>query len=86
MKNTLLISDSVVGSLCRELEFIWKRSKAINSSLANCNDKLLKRRLEEELANHKVRKDELFSISSLFTEKRPNNLSSLFLIELFKRF
>ncbi len=86
MENTLLISDSLIGSLCRELEYIGKRSKAINSSLANCNDKFLKRRLEEELKNHRARKDELFSISSLFVNKNPGNLSSLFLLELFKRF
>ena len=58
MKNTLLVSDSLIGSLCRELEFIKQRTEVINNSLVNCNDRQLKKRLNEELEGHKARKEE----------------------------
>ena len=86
MKNTLSISDSLIGSLCRELDFIRNRYRSINLSLTYCRDKYLKRRLFKELEVLEARKDELSSISSLFSESKESvDLSSLFLIELCKR-
>ncbi len=85
MKNTLLVSESLVGSLCKEVEFIRQRVKIIKGSLFNCHDKILKRRLEVELESHNQRKSELLSITNSLVKNNREDLSNLFLIELFNR-
>ncbi len=84
MKKTLLLSDSLIGSLCREIDFIRTRYKAINSLLIYCKDKSLRTRLFNELDALITRKNELSSISSLFNKDKLN-LSNQFLLELCKR-
>tara|TARA_B100000131_G_C17850201_1_gene505600 strand:+ start:84 stop:347 length:264 start_codon:yes stop_codon:yes gene_type:complete len=86
MEKTYSVSESLVGSLCKEIEFIRKKTRFIRDSLINCNDKSLKIRLLQELETHKNRRNELFSISSLLkSQKSSDNLSSLFLMELYRR-
>lgn len=86
MEKALLISDSLVGSLCKEIEFISERTKFIKNSLLNCNDQSLKSRLLQQLETYKYRRNEIYSISNLINKQNcSNSLSSLFLLELIKR-
>jgi len=84
--NTLALSDSLIGSLCRELEFIKQRYMAVNSSLNLCKNNLLKSRLDNELTSLRARKEEINKIACQFVDKnKSSSLSILFLIEMCRR-
>ena len=77
-------SESIVLSLCKEIEYIKIRSKNIQTSLNTCqNKKLLKRlRLEQEKLNENRLK--ILRISeNMF--KNSEELSFEFLLEITKR-
>ena len=78
-------SESLVTSLCREVEFIRVRSKNISQSLRFCQNDTLSKRLLMELDKHQKRCMSIFLFSKDLITKRKNNLSVLFLIETTER-
>ena len=55
MNHIINHSDSVLSSLCREIEQINLRSDSINNSLIHCKNDLLSNRLKNELSQLKIR-------------------------------
>ena len=84
-KNLFSYSDSIVSSLCKEIEFIKIRSKNINSSLKTCQNKSLTKRLKIELERLNINRLKILSISESMYEIKSNNLSLEFLLEITKR-
>ena len=78
-------SDSVVISLCREIEFIKIRSKNINISLKTCHNKILSKRLKIELDKLNRKRIKILSISESMFKSNSKDLSLEFLLEITKR-
>ena len=78
-------SESIVFSLCKEIEFIKIRSENINNSLKTCQNKMLSKRLMLELDNLNKNRQKILSISEAMFKKNSQNLSFEFLLELTKR-
>ena len=85
MKNTITISDSLIGSLCREIELIRSRSKHIIYSLNHCKDDILRKRLVFELIKLIERRQELKDISNTFLRDSKSSISKLLFFELCNR-
>ena len=86
MKVTLETSESLIGSLCREMEYIRNRYLIIKAVLKTAKDTYLKERLNLELDNLLSRKDELISVTKgLQSTSEEGNLSILFLMEICQR-
>ncbi len=83
-KNLFTCSESVVLSLCKEIEYIKNRSKNINRSLKTCHNKSLSKRLYLELDRLNKNRLKILNISeSMF--KYSQGLSFEFLLELTRR-
>ena len=78
-------SESIVLSLCKEIEYIKSRSENINSSLKTCHNKNLSKRLRLELDKLKKNRLKILSISKNLLKKNSNELSFEFLLEITKR-
>ena len=78
-------SESIVLSLCKEIEYIKSRSKNINYSLKTCQNKLLSKRLKEELNKLSKNRLKILNISENLFNKNCNELSFEFLFEITKR-
>ena len=78
-------SDSIVFSLCKEIEFIKIRSKNINISLKTCHNKSLSKRLNIELDKLNRNRLKILSISEKMYKKKSQDLSLEFLLEITKR-
>ena len=78
-------SESLVLSLCKEIEYIKSRSKNINSSLKNCNNKSLSKRLRLELEKLNQNRLKILTISENMFKNNTQNLSFEFLLEITKR-
>ena len=78
-------SESIVLSLCKEIEFIKIRSKNINNSLRTCHNKMLSKRLRLELDKLNKNRQKILTISEGMFKKNSHNLSFEFLLELTKR-
>ncbi len=63
MKTKFSTSDSVIGSLCRELEKITNRSESINYSINHCQSKSLILRLKKELNELRERRSYINNIT-----------------------
>ena len=85
MKNLESNSESLVLSLCNEIEYIKNRSKNINHSLNSCQNKVLSTRLKLELNKLKTKRDLIFNTSKELFSRNYNDLSFEFLFELSKR-
>ncbi len=85
MNKSLLISDSLIGGLCREIDYIRNRYNSISNSLSNCKDKIVKQSLGKELLTLKNRRIELINISNKVCSTTNSSLSKLFLYELCNR-
>ncbi len=85
MYKSLTISDSLIGGLCREIDYIRQRYKNVSISLTISKDKSLRKRLLDEIFNLQNRREELIKISSSFYEYRETSISICFLYELCKR-
>ncbi|AAP99927.1 MULTISPECIES: hypothetical protein [Prochlorococcus] len=85
MYNSLTISDSLIGSLCREIDYIRERYKQVTNSLQNCKNQLLKVRLDKEITELKHRQSELQHISNEFINNAELSISKQFLYELCQR-
>ena len=78
-------SESIVLSLCKEIEYIRNRSKNINNSLKTCHNKILSRRLKLELEKLNKNRLKILNISQNMFKKNSNDLSFEFLLEITKR-
>ncbi len=78
-------SESLVLSLCKEIEYIKIRSKNINSSLRNCNNKSLSKRLRLELEKLNQNRLKILTISESMFKNNSQDLSFEFLLEITKR-
>ena len=78
-------SESIVLSLCKEIEYIRSRSKDINNSLKTCHNKILSKRLILELEKLNKNRLKILNISKNMFEINSNDLSYEFLLEITKR-
>ncbi len=78
-------SESIVLSLCKEIEYIKSRSKNINNSLKTCQNKILSKRLKLELERLNKNRLKIQKISENIFKKHSNDLSFEFLLEITKR-
>ena len=84
-QNLYSYSESIVFSLCKEIEFIKIRSKNINSSLKTCHNKSLSKRLKIELDKLNKNRLKILSISESMFKTNSQDLSIEFLLEITKR-
>ena len=84
-KNLFSYSESIVISLCKEIEFIKIRSKNINSSLKTCHNKSLSKRLNLELDKLNKNRLKILTISESMFKRNSHDLSIEFLLEITKR-
>ena len=84
-QNLYSYSESIVFSLCKEIEFIKIRSKNINSSLKTCHNKSLSKRLKIELDKLNKNRLKILSISESMFKTNSKDLSLEFLLEITKR-
>ena len=85
MYKYLTVSDSLIGSLCREIEYIRQRYKNVLISHSISKDKLLRQRLLDEILNLKLRRMELIGISDEFKNTYQFSISAMLFNELCKR-
>ena len=78
-------SESLVLSLCKEIEYIKSRSKNINISLKTCNNKTLSKRLRLELDKLNKNRSKILNISEIMFKRNSQDLSFEFLLEITKR-
>ena len=78
-------SESIVLSLTKEIEYIKSRSKCINQSLKNCQNKILSTRLKSELQKLNKNRLRILAISENLINRNCTNLSFEFLLEITKR-
>ncbi len=77
-------SESIVLSLCKEIEYIRTRSKNIKNSLKTCKNKILAKRLILELESLNKNRIKILKISeNMFKDSK--ELSFEFLLEITKR-
>ena len=84
-QHLLSNSESIVLSLCKEIEYIKIRSKNINSSLKTCHNKTLSKRLKIELDKLSKNRLKILSISESMFKRNSQDLSLEFLLEITKR-
>ena len=84
-QNLYSYSESIVFSLCKEIEFIKIRSKNINISLKTCHNKTLSKRLKLELEKLNKNRLKILSISESMFKTNSQDLSLEFLLEITKR-
>ena len=84
-QNLYSYSESIVFSLCKEIEFIKIRSKNINISLETSHSKSLSKRLKIELDKLNKNRLKILSISESMFKTNSQNLSLEFLLEITKR-
>ncbi len=84
-KYLLSYSESIVLSLCKEIDYIKIRSNNINKSLKTCNNKKLSKRLIIELDKLNKNRLKILTISETMFRRNSKNLSFEFLLEMSKR-
>ena len=86
MENSLTISDSLVGSLCREMDSIRYQIKNLLNSISNSKNLTLNARLKEELFSLQQRREEVLRSTKEWEKKGDHDsLSIKFLMEISKR-
>ena len=78
-------SDSLIGSLCREMQYIRTRIDAITNSLKYCQNKLLISRLEKELKDLSIRIKSISLITKTVKAEDENSLALDLLHEIINR-
>ena len=78
-------SESIVQSLCKEIEYIKIRSININNSLKTCHNKKLSKRLRLELDKLNKNRLKILNISESMFKRNSQDLSFEFLLEMTKR-
>ena len=84
-QNIFSYSESIVLSLCKEIEYIKIRSKNINNSLRTCQNKALSERLKLELGKLNKNRLNILNISESIISLKSQDLSFEFLLEITKR-
>ena len=84
-QNLYSYSESIVFSLCKEIEFIKIRSENINRSLKNCQNENLSKRLRLELDKLNKNRQKILTLSENMFNKNSQDLSIEFLLEITKR-
>ena len=84
-KYLFYYSESIVFSLCKEIEYIKIRSKNINISLKTCHNKNLSKRLRLELDKLNKNRIKILAIAESMFKKNSQELSFEFLLEITKR-
>ena len=86
MKGSVTTSDTVIGSLCREVDGIRYRCRQLLSAMARCEDSGLFCRLRNELRQLHERRDELLhSAKEWQSLGAKDSLSIEFLVEISSR-
>ena len=83
--NISVYSESLVLSLCKEIEYIKSRSKNIAYSLKFCQNELLSKRLRLELKKLNTNRTKILNISEKLFKKNSDNLSIELLLEICRR-
>ena len=78
-------SESIVLTLCKEIEYIKNRSRNINTSLKTCQNKILSKRLKLELKKLDNTRLKILSISEDMFNSNSEDLSYEFFLEISKR-
>ena len=78
-------SESIVLTLCKEIEYIKIRSKSINTSLKTCHNESLSKRLRIELDKLNKNRLKILNIAESMFKRDCEDLSFEFLLELTKR-
>jgi hypothetical protein len=80
-------SDSVIGSLCREVDGIRQRCHQLLTAMRFCRDSRLLQRLRLELQQLQHRRRELLATAQLWRQRRSvsDDLALEFLIEISSR-
>ena len=84
-KNLNYYSESIVLSLCKEIEYIKSRSKNINDSLKTCQNRILTIRLKSELNKLNENRLKILDITEIMLKKHNGQLLFEFLLEITKR-
>ncbi len=84
-QNMFSYSESIVLSLCKEIEFIKIRTRNINISLKTCHNKNLSKRLRSELEKLNINRLKILNISENMFRKNSQDLSLELLLEITKR-
>ena len=84
-KYLFTYSESLVLTLCKEIEYIKNRSKNINFSLKTCQNKSLSRRLKTELNKLDKKRLKISNVSENILKTNCKELPFEFLLELIKR-
>ena len=84
-KHIFSYSESLVLSLSKEIEYITIRTKNINYSIKNCQNKILLTRLQTELNILNNNRLKILNISENMFKLNCNELSIQFLLEITKR-
>ena len=86
MKDLVTTSDSVIASLCREVDGIRYRCSSLLETMAKCNDDNLTCRLKKEFSQLSNRRSRLLEIAKAMQCKGvEDKLSIEFLIEISSR-
>ena len=78
-------SESLVTSLCREIEFIRIRKKIINDTLKYCRNENLSIRLNYELKSHETRVSCIYRATKGLLIDTDHSISLSFLKEVIQR-
>ena len=84
--STARTSDSVVASLCREVDAIRQRSRVLTQAMARCQNGGLLQRLRRDLAQMQARRRELLATARAWQRRgAADPLGMAFLIEVCSR-
>jgi len=78
-------SESIVLTLCKEIEYIKIRSENINNSLKTCHNKTLSKRLKLELNRLNKNRLKILKISESMFKRNTQNLSFELFLEISRR-
>ena len=78
-------SESLVLSLCKEIEYIKSRTKNITQSLKHCQNKNLTSRLDIELSKLKAKRKAIKNIAEKLFRNNSSGLSTELLLEITQR-
>jgi hypothetical protein len=86
MPATVRISDSVVASLCREVDATRQRSRVLIHTIGRCQNRGLLQRLQRDLAELQARRSELLATARAWQRRGVNDpLGMAFLVEIASR-
>ena len=86
MEQTIAFnSESLVLSLCKEIEYIKSRTKNIKQSLKSCQNRNLTCRLDIELSKLKAKRKSITNIAENLFRNKSSDLATELLLEVTHR-